>query len=183
MFQISFLPCLILLVGAVNIFKPGDCDQGFSMEVGQFDSLLDTANDERPAFMYGDTRSLDGTLGLLESRHGCVRCVLLVSKLLLRRSIRSTITNVCIKIANILLVSTECDIIYVYVLQICITLVGKSKNNIERGGDFRSREGKRVCWEIIDAELPRQFRLPAGASSARPWYYNRIPFNQRDIVP
>ena len=132
MFQISFLPCLILLVGAVNIFKPGDCDQGFSMEVGQFDSLLDTANDERPAFMYGDTRSLDGTLGLLESRHGCVRCVLLVSsKLFSRRSIRRVI-NQCIKIANILLISTECDI-----MSMCfryVSLLSESQRIISKEG-------------------------------------------------
>ena len=70
------------------MIKPGDCEKGFSRTIGQFDCLLDTANDERPAFMFGDMRDLDddddsldlgrvgGMLGLLESRHSCQRYVL-----------------------------------------------------------------------------------------------------------
>jgi hypothetical protein len=76
---------IVTIVRKVRILKPGDCEEGFALEVGQFDSMLDTANDERPSFLFGDMRDLDesdesmdlgtvgGTLGLLESRHGCHR--------------------------------------------------------------------------------------------------------------
>lgn len=67
----------------VDVLKPavGSEEIGFAAHVGEFDSLLDTLHNERPADFYLDLKDDDdesvlsfgvgGTLGLLKSRHNC----------------------------------------------------------------------------------------------------------------
>jgi hypothetical protein len=56
----------------VNVLKPavGSEEIGFSSHVGEFDSLVDTINNEYDDFSMGGS-----TLGLLKSQHNCQRYV------------------------------------------------------------------------------------------------------------
>jgi hypothetical protein len=89
-----FVIILLLLTAVflVNVMKPGvgQDQEGFASVIGEFDSLLDTAFDERGGrkFIPEETTLLYGgsVLDLLKSRHSCDRYVKKEGKKELKRN-------------------------------------------------------------------------------------------------